>query len=217
MNLLFLASAEVFKRRKGNSPFLGEVLASDFITGAALAQAVGLTAGTLRNSDEPWLKFKDPIDGKIKYIAKKFIRTGVSWNMLSGLLVVTGKTISINGQMYRVRLPKTLPDGVNTAVAAVGFDHPVTHGSEWNRLMYHISGKPFTDARNTLASEGIEEGDWATYSETDLNNNQYHGICQEKSNDGYAFLRGETGVSYVTFANASNAYYAWRPVLELIE
>lgn len=59
---------------------------------------------------------------------------------------------------YKVRLINGLREGGSGGGGT--YDSFVTHTSEWNRLMYHISGKPFTWASTTLASEGIEEGDW---------------------------------------------------------
>lgn len=201
-----------------NGPFLGEVTAADFITGSALASAIGLTAGYLRNDAEPWLKFKDPIDGKTKLLPRKHIRVGLSWNQLSNHSAVHGTQVTIQGQTYIVRLPRTRPDGSALINGVVGYDHQAAHGSEWNRLMYHISGRPFNDASNTLASEGLHEGDWAQYSEVVLDTlSDYFSLCQEKTQDGYALIRGEKGVSYISIASVTGTSFGWRPVLELVE
>lgn len=51
--------AWAYQKLMGNTfgVFLGEVPASEFITGDALAERIGLTAGTSQHSDTPWLKF----------------------------------------------------------------------------------------------------------------------------------------------------------------
>lgn len=52
--------------------FLGFVKASDFITGSALATAIGMTAGTLQNDTTPWIKFI--LNGKINFAPLRTIR-----------------------------------------------------------------------------------------------------------------------------------------------
>ena len=208
--------------REGENAFLVEVPASELMSGTALASAIGLTAGTAQNSNEPWLHFE--LDGKTLYVAKKTFRHSISWNQINARGAVFGTaTVTIQGDTYKVRLLK----GANTDPANVSggsWDHPGTHGSEWNRLMYRISGKPFSNASNTLASEGIAEGDWAQYSEAALNiavGNGRYSWCQETliSDSANRVDRGRNGVSYLslTSASSSNSLYGWRPCLELVD
>lgn len=220
MNSLMLVASEARKRfGKRAIPFLGEVASADFIRGDALAAAIGLTAGTAMNVNGGWLKFKDPVDNKVKYISKMPIRRNMSWHHLNVLGAVSGsKEIDISGKTYKVRLINGLREGGSGA--ADTYDSFVTHGSEWNRLMYHISGKPFTWARTTLASEGIEEGDWAQYTDAELGLVAYNGIgtyslCRENSIP----YRGRYGVSYLNYSleTIANDFLGWRPLLELVE
>src|SRR5690606_19344400 len=89
----------------GPVAFLGEVPSSKFITGNTLAAAVGLTTGIERNSNEPWLRFS--LDGAVLYMAKKALRTGVSWNTYNAKGLVNGTaTVSIAGRVYKVRMRK---------------------------------------------------------------------------------------------------------------
>lgn len=204
--------------------FIGEVTAAEFITGTALAAAIGLTTG-IAMPDAGWLKFEDSVDGKTKYVAKRPLRHTISWDMLHAVGAVWGTvSVVINGSTYKVRLLSG--DNSNPATAqSDSFDHPGTHGCEWNRLMYRISAKPFGDSRNTLASEGIVEGDWASYSEADLLTHRNHGngsyqLCQETGTNGaYKIGRGYYGSSwsYQDSASFADAGRGWRPVLELVE
>lgn len=204
--------------------FIREVPAAEFITGDQLAIAVGLTVGTSQNSTAGWLHYIDTVDGKTKYVAKKPLRHTVTWNDLNTKGVVFGTmTVAINGDTYKVRLLKG--SATDPHVGSYGFDLPGTHGSEWNRLLYHISGKPFTNASNRLTSEGITTGDWASYSEADLGmhgsfGNGSYSWCQEVGTDPMTRVRrGESGVSYSNLYTSStaNLYCGWRPVLELVE
>lgn len=222
MSVLILSAAQQ-RLDRGVTPFLGEVLASEFITGDALAAKIGLTAGVSQYSNEPWLKFHDPVDDKIKYVARKPLRHSLSWAQLSTVGAVNGKVVQINGNNYRVRLLGGIGKGPIDSALDAKYDHPATHGSEWNRLLYHISGKPFELSANSLSSEGIEEGDWARYREGVLMTHHKFGNgtycwCRE-SGSAPAVYRGGDGVSVSYYQNRTviTAHRGWRPVLELIE
>lgn len=207
--------------------FIREVTAVDFITGDALASQIGLTAGTSQHSDAGWLMFVDAVDGKTKYISKKPLRYNLNWNHLNSRGAVRGTArVVIAGATYKVRLLS----GANSNPSTVGhssWDHPGTHGCEWNRLLYHISAKPFGHASNTLASEGIVEGDWASYSEIDIGTameltggNGSYQWCQETGTiDDRRIMRGRIGVSYLNQAGMASTFpeYGWRACLELVE
>ena len=199
--------------------YYGEVLATEFITGNDLASEIGLASGTAFNSDAGWLKFS--LDYKTLYVAKRAFRYDLSWDQINARGAVFGTNrITINGKQYKVRLLKGRGDGLFTNIYS-GYDTPPTWGSEWNRLMYHVSGKPFAAASNTLASEGITEGDWAQFSEAELLTLYGYGSlswCQDSIGINRC-LRGYYGVSYITenLSNSSSLYRGWRPCLELVE
>ena len=70
--------------------FLGFVPASEFITGAALATALGISSGTLINSDTPWIKYI--WKGKVCFTPLKPIRHSVTWDAIyaAGAVYATG-------------------------------------------------------------------------------------------------------------------------------
>jgi hypothetical protein len=110
--------------------FFGEVVTTDLINGADLCSLIGLTAGTLQYSTEPWLKFV--LDSRILYVAKKTIRYNVSWDNINATGAVWGdKIILLNGIKYAVRLLSS---------------------AEWNKLMY-----PIHVSYNTWASYSDSE------------------------------------------------------------
>lgn len=203
--------------------FLGEVSAGAFITGNALASAIGLTAGTAQHSDEPWLKFLDLVDGKTKYVAKKTFRHTISWDQINAVNAVYGdRSIEINGESFKVRLLKGASGDPVEGIS--GYDTVSSHGSEWNRLFYPLV--PNTANSNKIptypiSGEGIRFGAWANYTDAELDNSSRWTWCQETnaSNTSQRVRRGNSGLSYFGLAGSSNAYsyYAWRPVLELVE
>lgn len=206
--------------------FYGEVPASELITGQQLASQIGLTAGTPQFSNEPWLHFT--IDDVELYIAKKSYRYNISWDHINAVGCVYGtKTVNINGNTYKVRLPKgsnisSLPN-LNT-----NQNDQLTHNSEWNRLIYSVYNgynvkvvKPHTDFSS------LPFGTLANYSDSDLISDitvATYGIsthCSEenKHNPNYSLVRSGNGPTWVDFVpkNSGHQYYGWRPVLELIE
>lgn len=206
--------------------FYGEIASADFINGTLLASTMGLTAGTSQYINEPWLKFS--LDRKTLFVSRKPLRSYISWDMLNAVNLITGnRAIVINGRTYKVRVFKALSVPYQGANAG-GQDELRGLGSEWNRLMYHISGKPFATAGTTLFREGIEEGDWAKYSEAVLMTDWSFGagtfsICQER-HSVYAnvIARGGMGVSYTqnrssNWTDQNGQVGGWRPVLELVE
>lgn len=181
--------------------YFGHTQANQLITGAALATAIGLSAGTLQHSDAGWEKFA--VDGKILFVAMKTIRHSLSWDDINTAGAVTGTaTVNINGKTYKVRL---LTGG--TTNPSSGGD-----GGEWNKVMYALH-------EDTMPP-------WASYSDTDLltissAGTGSHSWCQETSLSDPAkrVLRGGSGG--VTYWGAGDATYVgsshgWRPVLEIV-
>ena len=205
----------------GGVDWYGEVSAEELIDGEALASLLGLTAGTAQYSDAGWLHVG--LDGTELLIAKRPLRHTVSWSRLNDVNAVYGnRTIEINGQLYKVRLPKGAnsdPTGTDTS----GHDLPPSHGSEWNRIFYRLTNDTYIDDRNTKASEG-EFTHLAQYSESDLildyrvpERNGNRSWCQETMGSNRV-TRGGHGVSYLYRDTPTrvNSPYGWRPVLERV-
>ncbi len=217
MNSLILGAAQQ-RLGGGVTPFLGEMSASELITGNALASTIGLTAGTSQHSNEPWLHFE--LDGKTLFVAKKSYRHSVSWDHINARGAVFGtRTVTIQGRTYKVRL-LTGADTNPTSVA-VGYNPIGTEESEWNRLLYNVHNGVHTNTNNTTPP-----GEWPLYSDADLlvhynYGNGSYSWCQEThaTNATLRVLRGFSGVTNFTSVTSSgtNAYFGWRPVLELID
>jgi hypothetical protein len=180
-------------------PFIGEILAANFITGSALAAAVGLTDGTLVNDTTPWLKFVD--NGSTFYMPKKIIRMTLSWAQLNALGMIMGtKTVVIGGLTYRVRV----------MTGGDGNDPTNSPGGEYNNYFMRVTnaytGAGAAWAYNTPADMGwlggISSGEMI--------------ICKEGSTQGGTLLRGYPGFAGVWYEpnDTPNVAYGWRPVLE---
>lgn len=196
--------------------FFGEVPVSQLITGDLLASTVGVTEGTSQFSSEPWLKFV--LDGKILYVSKKPIRYSISWDHLNSKEVVFGnKTININGETFKVRLLQ----GINPSESVTntnGYDLPITHRSEWNRLFY-----PICEDNATYPKTSQIGPNWVTYTQDELNITSGDGRynwCQEtpSNSSGVRANRGGNAVSFLRWGASSdaNTNYGWRACLELV-
>jgi len=210
MKSLMIGASQMRLRMGPKTPFQGEVLASDFITGTVLATAVGLTSGSSigANDTTPWLVFADPVDGKTKYVPKRPLRSGLKYTELFSAGVVDGnKTVTIKGKVYKVRLF----NGGATSFRGSAADPAACYGSEWNRLMYRISGSSVG-----LSGEGIEFGQWAKISDDDLGIKGFGGYtwCQEP----YLYRGNDTHITQAVYTTGTVTHrFGWRPVLELID
>lgn len=193
--------------------FFGELSQSELITAAGLFSELGLTQGNLKADTEGWLKFI--VDGKVTYVAKRPFYDQISWSHLSLKKAVLGETVkTIQQENYKVRLLKGAP-GPAISISGGPVDPPTTYGSEWNRLMYRIVNLPGN------SGEGIPYGEWAQYSENDLQVGaiaEAATICQESSIDAPndALNRGyrRLGAGGKALKTSATALMAWRPVLE---
>lgn len=177
--------------------FLGERPPSEVISGSALAELVGLTAGTTFNDDSGWLHFL--VDGQELYIAKKPFRHSVSWDQLDTQGIVYGQGIyEYEDKAFRVRL------------LTGGDEDPASGpGGEWDKVL-----------RLILAGRGM-----ADYSEADLgissSTTGRRSLVQEtvSGSTTHCVYRGDTVFSaWGSVAKSTvSSTYGWRPVLEMID
>lgn len=201
--------------------FYGEVPTSQFITGDELAKRIGLTAGIIQYSNEPWLKFS--YMGIVEFVAKKPFRYKISWTSINNANAVYGdKQIEINGLKYKVRLIKGKTEGKQSESRE--YNGSICHNSEWNRLMLpiHESAPSNWGSQNNV---GMSTEDWnIKYTNKDLLTGYRFGYgssswCQEYAgSEDYSLTRGYSDVSdsYPNYINNDSNSLGWRPVLELI-
>lgn len=198
--------------------FFGQITAANFITGDALASMIGLTGGTSQNNTTPWLKFF--IDDKILYVPKMTHRHSISWDQIHAVNAVYGdREVDIQGYRFKIRLLQGINSG-ESVTNTNGFDLPITHQSEWNRLFYPISAEHTNEAYHKLSQVGPN---WVTYTQEELNINTGNGRytwCQETPSNGPTTraFRGYLAVSYLYWytSSSANTYYGWRACLELV-
>lgn len=166
--------------------FYGEVSSADFISGDDLANLIGLTTGISQNSDAGWLKVVDK--NKMLLIAKKTFRHTISWDNINAVNGVFGRTISIDGVKYALRLLST---------------------TEWNRFMYPLH----VDHPNGVPNwANYSNCDLLVHNSCGKGSYSWTSTPQSSAR----VRRGNLGVAYSDSGTPSSVYisYGWRPVLE---
>lgn len=211
--------------------YFGIVPSTDLIAGNTLAAAIGLTAGSAVNNTVDWQKFI--WQGKVLFSPLRGFRTNLNWTNVyqagaiygsdtngfypSGTPKLQDAKVVIAGRTYRVRVFKTLKDGINTTPAEVGTGSGSSgrcdgilafNGSEWNRLMYRS------------ATNGGTGQNWASLPDADITAGWT--VVQESPSPNTAgcFLRSYPGFGLPSALAVSKgltvASVAWKPVLELV-
>ena len=215
--------------------FFGEASSSEFITGDALASLAGISQGTSMNSTAGWLKCA--YTGEILFVAKKPIRSHISWDILNDAKCIYGDsedtTVVIDGKTYKVTLIRGLEPSNDPKTLSGAYNGEICHNSEWNRLMCQIHeealNKSWTVSANIESDIGVLKHDLGSgiqgmYSDVDLNirynqGNGTRGLCQERRDETRCIMRGyaslsNSGSRYTTTTDASDG---WRPILRLVK
>jgi hypothetical protein len=195
--------------------YYGFVPPDDFITGSALATAIGLTAGNIQFDQEGWLKFA--YNGKQLLVAKKPFRNSLSWQHIyqtgsvygddtvgkypSGSQKLQNRIVTIQGKQYRVRLLRgAVSDPAHSTSAP---------GRELQDLFFKV-----------LA---VKSGPWESFTMADVGQTasslgKWAWVTETASNLTTArlFMTENAGLS-MEYATANSSAFAWRPVLELID
>lgn len=196
--------------------FYGETTVSELYSGLQLAAEIGLTHGTAQFSDEPWLKFV--IDGRIIYKSKKSYRHSINWDAIDAVNAVFGdRTLTKDGIRYKIRLMSTSLHEDMYETSGV-----ITHGSEYNRLIYPIHENASTGLWNYPDNVEDYVPDWGVhYKDVDINATTSHGrsqwMQQQGSSPDHRVARGVHGPSRSLqyYSNERQTIMGWSPVLEV--
>lgn len=204
--------------------WFGEVPASDFITGDALAAKVNLRSSNMQYIREPWLKFA--YKNGIYLVAKKPIVHSVSWDILNRLNCVYGdRVIDIGDKKYQVMLMRGIGEDVqpNPKILSRAFTGTACHNSMWNKLMLPIHQQAPHGWESPNVKSPTEN--WNVgYTNADLITNDSTGNgsfswCQETvAVTSARNVRGANDVSFcgARYSNLTDKNFGWRPCLQLI-
>ena len=193
--------------------YYGEVTSAQFYTGTQISTATGVTAGTLQNDTEGWLKFY--WHGQVLFIAKKTYRYAVSWDSINTANSVYGVNLGSSGKKTVAHAGSSTNYDVKLMKGATKDPSPDSSpGRQWNELLYRVC---------TGTETGEIGANWATLNpSTDLGINSGNGSytwTQEvyQPSTAYRVYRGYVSLSRFNVATSSIAstFYGWRPCLAL--
>jgi len=180
-------------------PFKGEVEQKDFITDIELAAQLGVTGGSRINAGVQWLHFVFD-KGPELYVAKKSMRSNLTWEFYNNLGLALGKRlIQIGDRYFKVRF--ILGADKEPANATLGREWmqlfpPLTNGT-WANYLYSDLG----------VGTGTSNGELAMFQEISMRSDKAHAAGP---------YSGTSNLWYQP-AGATNGGYGWRPVLELVK
>lgn len=162
-----------------------------------------------------WHKIKD--GSKTLLVCDRVILVNVSWDDLNGQGLVSGKTITIDGQQYLIRLMTGGSNYRNGDYYAGG----TPTNNEWDRFITReeaIAGLPAPTSTDLDSSRTLADKD-GTHNQT-WNWLGVYSWVQEtySSNASLRAIRGYSSARCWSYYGASNRddYIGWRPVLEVL-
>lgn len=163
-----------------------------------------------------WREVND--GGKKLLISDRVLLASVSWGDLNAQGLVSGKTITIDGRQYKLRL---LTGGSNYRTGTDGYSGGTPTTNEWDRILVNeagFSGLPIPAASDL---DSIQNS-------TDFNSvhNQYwnwfymYSWAQEvyAGNSAFRTFRGNRSARFWSYYYDTDRfnYLGWRPVLEVL-
>lgn len=185
----------------GGTIYKGIVKSANFITGGALAQAIGLTDGMQHNDAAGWLHFIEA-DGTELYISKKTLRYGLTYQSIDAAQAGNSKEVTIGGEVYIVRF-------INGNEAATKF--------AYQRYMLPLIDPP---KRNSYPADPVVPT-WGYYTPLMMGNNEpdysqpgSQTMCAEAYGGGW-LTRGYPNFASVWYQDnlTPQLYHGWRPLL----
>lgn len=194
-------------------------------TGAGSGNIANFTAGaTLEIRDTSateadQIYWREVTDGSKKLlIADRNLLVNISWSDLNAQNLITGKTITINGQQYLVR---SLTGGSNYRSGTDSYSGGTPTTNEWDRIITNesvFSGLPVP------ASTDLDQSQNATDKNSAHNLfwnwlGVYSWTQEFYSNDSsYRSIRGYNSARnwYYNSASGRSSTVGWRPVLEVL-
>lgn len=163
-----------------------------------------------------WVEVND--GGKKYLVADRVALVSVSWDDLNAQSLIFGKTITIDGQQYKLR---SLTGGSNYRSGTDTYSGGSPTNNEWDRWIVNeanISGlpKPSTgDLDNSMVEAdrvGAHNQLWNWYYVYSWAQETYTG------NSSYRAVRGPNSARYWSFTTSSHrhVYFGFRPVLEVL-
>lgn len=162
-----------------------------------------------------WVEVND--NGKKYYVADRNLLVKVSWDDLNSQSLITGKTITIDGQKYLLRV---LTGGASYRSGTDNYSGG-TSPNEWDRWICNEAGlSGLKTPSSTDLDSSMVEADRVAANNSMWNWYYVYSWAKETytGNSSYRVIRGYYSARYWNYYTSSprSAYYGWRPVLEVL-
>lgn len=194
--------------------YFGEVTTEELISITELEEQLELAGiGTVFNPSSTWLKMY--YQDRILFISKLPLKYGISFDNLNRTGAIYGEgSVAAHGDWFDAKVLGGILEGADVPVVK-GNDTEVTHGSEWNDLLY-----PLISTNVNTGSQDIEN--LANFTEVQLGLTSGNGRNNITSsywplNVNEIVTRGFGNVGNVDskISSTNDASMGWRVVLEL--
>lgn len=199
--------------------YFGTVPSSEFLTTAQLKALLKSNLGGDGNITT-WHKFL--YGGRVCYIPQEYLHAGFYGYSLSSNNLRNGQIVNHEGHDYTVRAIKSTVSGEPLKFADIGgYDPVVTHGSEWNelvyRIVYSITGhNPFPDIDDRW--NNVSESDFYSYSSGSYNAPLMYELSEEGPRVNL-LARGGDGVAKIRYLNnnygTASSLFSYKPIIYL--
>lgn len=162
-----------------------------------------------------WVEVND--NGKKYYVADRNLLVKVSWDDLNSQSLITGKTITIDGQKYLLRV---LTGGANYRSGTDSYSGG-TSPNEWDRWICNEAGlSGLKTPSSTDLDSSTVEADRVAANNSMWNWYYVYSWAKETytGNSSCRVLRGPSSARYWGYSTSSYRYagIGWRPVLEVL-
>ncbi|WP_235356553.1 hypothetical protein, partial [Aneurinibacillus migulanus] len=156
------------------------------------------------------------VDGKKLLICDRNILAGVEWSALNAQGLIFGKTITIDGKQYSLRV---LTGGTTDRVSGDGYSGGTPVNNEWDRIITNegnFSGLPKPSSSDLDTTQ--DTVDLNSHHNTFWNWYAIYSLCQEEYNRDSAAhsMRGFNSARYYSWGSGTHTFIGWRPVLEIL-
>lgn len=192
-----------------------QVAPADFITAAALRSLVNLTVGT---GYEPafWMRFTLK-NGKVLLVPNIPITANLNWKNLNDLGIARGKTVTIRGRQYNLRLLHSSPSGGDTMPGVKNGGVSGTQESEWYHLFNSVrAARPAIYSGARLAELSDDVLKISTTQSTGVFQYAWELLFGDSSQATLLAIDSGGLFRPVTGTDSADDTRGWRPVLELI-
>ncbi|WP_053075341.1 hypothetical protein [Clostridium carboxidivorans] len=165
-----------------------------------------------------WIEVNDAANNKKLLIADRNLLVSVSWDVLNAQGLISGKTITIDGQSYLLRV---MTGGSNYRSGTDSYSGGTPTNNEWDRIITNeaaFSGLPSPNSTDLDTTQN--ETDRLGTHNTKWNWYYCYSWVQETflPNSSFRVIRGFYSARYLSDGSSSSSYsyVGWRPVLEVL-